>query len=164
MSHHPRSERAIKSIARMNYIHGRYREIGKISQDNLLYTLSLFITEPIAWIHRCEWRDLTQMEICALATFWKSMGDAMDIKYTSLKRHNTGWKDGIEFYEDIKEWAKNYEKNCMIPARSNKQTAENTLRILLFTVPERFKWIGRNMIISLLDDRLRAAMMYVRFR
>lgn len=78
-SHHPRSARALKALARMNYIHGGYQKAGKISQDDLLYTLSLFITEPITWVGKYEWRAMTDMEKCAIGAFWKSIGDAMGI-------------------------------------------------------------------------------------
>jgi hypothetical protein len=47
MSHPPKSERAIKAIARMNYIHSTYQKAGKISNDDLLYTLSVFITGKV---------------------------------------------------------------------------------------------------------------------
>ncbi len=61
----------------MNYIHSGYQRAGKISNEDLLYTLSVFITEPISWIAKYEWRELTDMEICAIGTFWKSIGDSM---------------------------------------------------------------------------------------
>lgn len=69
--HHPHSERSIKAIARMNYIHSRYQKAGKISNDDMLYTLSVFITEPINWIELYEWRDMSDTEKCALATHCK---------------------------------------------------------------------------------------------
>ncbi len=78
--HHPKSGRVIKALARMNYIHryahllrliiraladcvgSGYQKSGKISQDDLLYTLSVFITEPISWVSKYEWRKMTDME------------------------------------------------------------------------------------------------------
>lgn len=64
------------------------------------------------------------MEICAIATFWKSMGDNMGIDYHKLPRGEIGWKDGLEFYEDIKEWAEKYEVKYMLPVDSNRTTAD----------------------------------------
>jgi hypothetical protein len=67
MSHHPRSKRILKALARMNYIHSKYQKAGKISQDDLLYTLSVFVTEPITWVGKYEWRSMTEIgEMC----FW----------------------------------------------------------------------------------------------
>src|SRR5687767_7475550 len=83
--HDPREQRTADAIARMNYLHGPYLKSGKITNDDLLYTLSVFITEPISWINRFEWRQVTDLEICALGTFWKSIGDAMSIDYSDLK-------------------------------------------------------------------------------
>jgi len=160
VSHPPRDERTIKAIARMNYLHSGYQKTGKILQDDLLYTLSVFITEPISWVSRFEWRSHTQMEMCAISTFWKGIGDNMGIEYNKLRRFDQGWKDGIEFYEDIKEWAEMYEIDEMVPALSNKITADETTSLLLFLVPEYLKHYGIKVIGVLMGDRLRKAMMY----
>lgn len=46
-THAPLDERTIKAIARMNTIHSQYQKAGKISNDDLLYTLSVFITGTV---------------------------------------------------------------------------------------------------------------------
>lgn len=158
-SHHPQSERVVKAIARMNYIHSQYQNAGKISNDDMLYTLSVFITEPIAWVQRYEWRSMNEMEVCALGTFWKSIGDAMGIDYKGLRQ--TKWKDGLEFYEDIKIWAENYENKYMVPAETNKKTADELVPVLLFYVPRIFRPAAANIVGVLMGDLLRKAMMYV---
>jgi hypothetical protein len=66
LSSSPTAERANCAIARMNYLHGRYQKAGKISNDDLLYTLSLFVTEVDRWVGLYEWRTLTDMENCAM--------------------------------------------------------------------------------------------------
>lgn len=66
MGHSPTSERATSAIARMNWLHGRYQKAGKISNDDMLYTLALFLLEPERWIRLYEWRDLTEMEIAGM--------------------------------------------------------------------------------------------------
>jgi hypothetical protein len=66
IGHSPTSERANSAIARMNYLHGLYQKSGKISNDDMLYTLSLFVLEVERWIRLYEWRQMTDMEICAL--------------------------------------------------------------------------------------------------
>ncbi|KAH7330067.1 hypothetical protein BKA65DRAFT_508404 [Rhexocercosporidium sp. MPI-PUGE-AT-0058] len=157
--HHPKSERVIKAIARMNYIHSRYQKAGKISNEDLLYTLSVFITEPISWVTKYEWRSLSEMEVCAIATFWKSIGDAMGIQYPGYLSRSA-WKDGLEFYEDIKTWAEKYETNYMAPAKSNKITADELVPLLLFYVPKRLRAAGSHMVGVMMGDRLRAAMMH----
>jgi hypothetical protein len=157
-AHHPKSERVIKALARVNYIHSRYQKSGKISQNDLLYTLSVFVTEPVVWARKYEWRNMTDMEVCAVGTFWKSIGDAMGIEYEG-RLSKREWIDGLEFYEDIKAWAENYEEKYMVPAMSNKKTADQLVPLLLFYVPGVLKGAARNMVGVLMGDRLREAMM-----
>ena len=66
LAHPPTSERANEAIARMNYLHSMYQKQGKISNDDMLYTMSLFVTEIPRWVSEYEWRDVTPMEVCAL--------------------------------------------------------------------------------------------------
>jgi hypothetical protein len=66
----PDSERAIDGVARVNFLHGRYRRAGKISDDAMLYTLSLFALEPGRWVARYDWRPLSDVEKCAMGIFW----------------------------------------------------------------------------------------------
>ncbi|KAF1840707.1 uncharacterized protein K460DRAFT_380504 [Cucurbitaria berberidis CBS 394.84] len=160
LGHSPSSERANSAIARMNYLHSRYQKAGKISNDDLLFTLSLFVLEIERWVRTYEWRSLTPMEICALGTHWKVIGDAMGINYSELRHGPSNFKDGLEFFEDIKEWADEYERRFMVPNAYNHQLAEETTRILLANIPGPFKPFGKNMVAALMDERLRRAMLY----
>ncbi|WEW55834.1 hypothetical protein PRK78_001267 [Emydomyces testavorans] len=156
----PSSPRSREGIARMNYLHSVYRKSGKILEDDMLYTLSLFALEPIRWINRYEWRGLSDLETCALGTFWKSVGDAMEISYERLPSSETGFRDGLEWLDEIRAWSEAYEKEHMLPHRDNNQTAEETVEILLWTVPRILRPLGRKMVYFLMGDRLRTAMMY----
>ncbi|KAH7085848.1 hypothetical protein BKA63DRAFT_529405 [Paraphoma chrysanthemicola] len=160
MGHHPTAERTNEAIARMNYLHSRYQKAGKISNDDMLYTLSLFILEVPRWVSLYEWRDLTQMEICAIATHWKGIGDAMGIDYSVLKHGPSSFQDGIEFFEDVQEWAEAYEEKYMVPNKWNHQLAEETSAILLTDVPRPMKATAKNFVNAMMTDRLRKAMMY----
>ncbi|KAF2145723.1 uncharacterized protein K452DRAFT_284089, partial [Aplosporella prunicola CBS 121167] len=154
----PNSERANSAIARMNYLHDMYRKSGKISNSDLLYTLSLFALEPVRWISRYEWRQLTPMELCAIGTFWKSVGDAMDISYHVLPSNGAGWRDGLQWYQEVLDWSQAYEAECMIPDGANRRTADETTAILLYDVPEFLKDAGLKVVTASMDDRLRKAM------
>ncbi|KAF1364717.1 hypothetical protein EJ07DRAFT_171690 [Lizonia empirigonia] len=112
------------------------------------------------WIRLWEWRSLTKMEICAFGTHWKVVGDAMGIDYSNLRHGPRSFKDGLAFFEDIKEWAEQYELEHMVPDKYNHQLAEETTRILLANAPDVLKPYGQNMVTALMDDRLRCAMMY----
>ncbi|KAK2608705.1 hypothetical protein QQS21_002694 [Conoideocrella luteorostrata] len=159
MAHSPNEQRTRQAIGRMNSLHSPYIKAGKISNEDLLYTLSVFVTEPINWINKFEWRQMTDMEICAQGTFWKSIGDAMDIKYTGHLKRDT-WKDGIEFVEDIMEWAHNYELEHMVPAATNKQTADELVKLLLYFAPKAILPFAHQAIGVIMGERLRTAMMY----
>jgi hypothetical protein len=56
------SERHARAIARMNWIHEQYR----ISNDDKLYTLSVFVTSPARWLEKYDWRPLTELETAVL--------------------------------------------------------------------------------------------------
>ncbi|KAG5295123.1 hypothetical protein I7I48_11881 [Histoplasma ohiense] len=156
----PASERAKAAIARMNYLHNGYRMSGKILDDDMLFTLSLFTLEPIRWINRYEWRKVSELEVCALGTFWKSVGDAMEISFENLPSSKVGFKDGIQFSEELRVWSEDYERRTMVPNEWNKKNADQTTAVLLWDYPLLVRPIARNMLFFLMDDRLREAMMY----
>lgn len=162
MYHAPTSQRTLEAISRMNYIHHGYRDSGKILDDDMLYTLSLFAGEPVRWINRFEWRQLEDFEKCAIGTFWKSIGDAMGIGYEKLpsgKNGSAGWTDGLHWLEEMMEWAEGYEKEYMKPHINNHTTAQQTTALLLWNIPAALKPLGEKVVTTLMDDRLRIAMM-----
>lgn len=99
------------------------------------------------------------MEICAIATLWKSIGDAMGIEYTG-RLSRSSWADGLEFYEDAKKWSEEYEKKCMVPAECNKITADELVPLLLFYVPGFARPFATNLIGVMMPPILRTAMRY----
>jgi len=155
----PTSKRTIDGIARMNYLHNGYRKAGKISDADMLYTLSLFALEPTRWTRRFEWRTLTDMEACAIGTFWKDMGDAMEIPYTALESGATGCRDGLQWLQELEEWSLRYEEANMVPAESNKQLAIGTMDLLLWNLPRRWRGVANSFVAAVLEPRLRTAMM-----
>ena len=50
---------------------GRYRPQGTMSDEDLLYVLSLFAVEPTRWVERFEWRAMDARERGALAVLWR---------------------------------------------------------------------------------------------
>jgi hypothetical protein len=149
----PGSQRSVEALARTNFLHSLYG--SKISNDDLLYTLSLFLLEPIRWIKEHEWRELTEMEIAAMGLFWLKVGQGMKIDFSCLP----GSKDGGVFTRELKAWMDEYEEKNMVPAESNKQTADCTTDLLLYPVPAALKGAGRRVISALMDTRLRRAML-----
>jgi hypothetical protein len=154
----PSSKRANQAIARMNYLHSKYRANGKISEDDLLYTLSVFVTEPARFTARYDWRPMNEMEVCASGVFWKSIGDAMQIEYKGrLSKAETGWKDGLEFWEDIADWAKKYEVENMKPNDTSTEPARALIPMITYWVPSFMQPFAKECVHTLINDRIREA-------
>ncbi|KAF2667636.1 hypothetical protein BT63DRAFT_426487 [Microthyrium microscopicum] len=158
MGNAPNHPRTIAAISRMNYLHAIYQKQNLISNDDLLYTLSLFALEPMRWFARYEWRSLNDLEKCAFGVFWKAQGDAMGIDMSCLSSKEAG--SGLEWMEKLEAWSDAYEEKAMVPGISNKTTADQTVAVLLWDVPSALHPFGRKVVSALMDERLRKAMMY----
>ena len=111
----------VAATSRMNCLHGLYQREGKISDQDMLYTLALFAREPLAWIDRWEWRKLNEVERNAIGVFWSAIGEAMGIEFRGLPTRDAGkgFADGLEFLEQLCNWAEEYEKKYMVPNEKN---------------------------------------------
>jgi len=131
------------AIARTNWLHSKYQ----ISNDDYLYTLSLFIIEPGAWMEKYEWRGLTTLERQAYFVFWSEIGRRMGI-------HNIP-----ETLQDLVEWCEEHERVYMLPSPINQTVAGHTTSLLLHHIPPFAKSIGIQAIAALCPQRLREATM-----
>jgi hypothetical protein len=154
----PDSDRKFEGIARMNYLHDRYRKAGKISDADMLYTLSLFALEPVRWGNRFDWRRLTDLERAAMGVFWRDIGEAMGIPYGVLEPYMGEHKDGLDWLEAIDLWSMAYEENYMVPADSNEKLGWGTLNVLLYNTPMWMRGFTLKLVSALMEDRLRVAM------
>lgn len=157
----PDDERAMEAISRMNNIHQTYQKSGQLLDDDLLYTLGLFAYLPIRWVAKYDWRELSDMEKCALGTFWKDIGDSMEIDYSSLPSAATGWKDGLHWIEEMMAWGDEYERKNMVPDINNQRVAMAAINIMIWTVPSFMRPFATNLLLSLLEERMLRALMYV---
>lgn len=154
----PSSARAYMGIARTRFLHSGYRASGKILDDDMLFTLALFALEPIRFIGRYEWRALSELERCAIGTFWKSVGDGLDISFEKLPSGKSGFRDGIQWLEEIEAWSEEYEAECMVPHVKNRETADQTTAVLVYMLPKVLHPIGLQFVTFMMDERLRRAM------
>jgi hypothetical protein len=92
-------------------------------------------------------------------TLWKSIGDAMAISFEALLHGPDNFMDGLQFVEDLQEWADAYESRVMVPNAFNHKVAEETTNLLLFDVPEVLLPAGRQAVVAMMSERLRKAMM-----
>lgn len=127
----------------------------------MLYTLALFALQPVKFVKKYEWRELSELERCAIGTFWKSVGDALGISYEDLPSGKTGFKDGIQWLEEIDAWSEVYEQKYMVPDQKNRDTADQTTDVLLYMLPKALHPLGLQFVSFMMDDRLRKAMLYV---
>ena len=125
----------------------------------MLYTLSLFALEPLRWTERFEWRSLSDLEKCASAVYWKSLGEVMDVPYDALSSANSGWRDALHWLDDLEAWSKAYDKENTVADENNRTLALATLKIGLTNVPRIFHGIALQFVAALLDENLRRAMM-----
>lgn len=165
----PTSDRHIDAMARMNFLHDRYRRAGKISDDDMLYTLSLFALEPSRWTEQYDWRGLTDLERCATGVFFREMGEGMEIPFDALeksmscasfgKEKGKGWgRDGLAWMEALERWSEEYERTHMVHSESNQRLASLTLELALFSVPGFLRGTMMGFIGAVLEPRLRVAM------
>jgi hypothetical protein len=132
-------ERAMRAVRRMNFIHSKY----KISNGDYLYTLSVFVCEPIRWIDRFEWRKLTQRERDGLYVFWREIGIRMGIKNIP---------PSVDAFLAFNE---EYEAKHMKFAPSNRTVANATIDLFLSLVPlPALRDAGDAVVRSFMDQRL----------
>lgn len=128
----------------------------------MLYTLSLFALEPSRWVRRMDWRDFSDVELCAEGVVWRDIGETMEIPYGALERYlKGGSRDGVAWLRALEEWSLAYEAEHAIPDETNRKVAIGTINILLFDVPFFARGFFTGVISAVLDSRTRTAMKYV---
>jgi hypothetical protein len=60
-----------------------------------------------------EWQPLSALKKCTIGTYWKNLGDALDIDYGSLPSGKIGFRDGLHFIDEVTEWSHQYKAKQM---------------------------------------------------
>lgn len=157
-TNHVESDRYLRAIARMNYLHERYRKAGKILDDDMLHTLGSGMTEIIRFVNDYEWRKLTDVELCALGVWHRALGDAMKIPYTTLPSHDKGWVDGFQFARELEHWVVQYEARVAVNTPSNSAFVDRYMEAKTGRVHPVFKSLLRQIVSADLDDTMRESM------
>ncbi|OLN95584.1 hypothetical protein CCHL11_04991 [Colletotrichum chlorophyti] len=160
MFNKPECPRSIDAIARVNFLHDRWRKAGKISNEDMLYTLSMFAIEPIRWINWFEWRDLTMVEKNAMAIFWKDVGNEMEISYDCLAPYMKEKDDPLAWLEGLQAWGSKYEEHHMVYSVPNKKLADANAHLLLMDFPKFTHSFVFSQLCCVMEPRLRHAMGY----
>ena len=125
----------------MNYIQCH----DKISNDDYLFTLSMFVVEPDIWIRQHDWRELIKVEQDALYYLWKEVGEGMGIK------------DIPESFDALCEWSWEYERKHMRYAATNEKVVAPTVDMILNPLPNYLRPLVRSIVPALMSDRLAEA-------
>jgi hypothetical protein len=154
----PGSTRALEAVARTNFLHRGYIRAGKITNDDMLYTLYVLAFDAVLWIERYEWRVLTDMELCAVGTFWKALGEDLGVSYRDLPSHERGWSDGLAWVEEMHAWSRKYVDRCVMPSDSNEKLAGQSLDLIFSSTPRPFRAMFRGMACAYLGPKFLVAM------
>lgn len=159
---HPRgSLRYQQAVARMNYLHSRYRKANKILDPDMLHTLGSGLYEATRIVSQQEWRQLTTVELCALGVFHKNLGEDMGIPFEALPSSQTGWRDGVHFAHELAEWTIQYETEVAVPTPTNDQYVRVYVDSAASTLPKAMCVFLRKVIGYELDDTMRTSLGYV---
>lgn len=135
LRHGPDSEAGQAVIQRMNRIHGAYA----ISNDDFVYVLSTFVAEPIRWLERYGWRQLTAPEQEAMFRFWHHVGEQMGIRATPTRLDSLlGVNTAVE-------------QRLFRPAASNRRIADATLLMLLSDWPAPLRPLLRKLLMAVVE-------------
>ncbi|MEL7046007.1 MAG: oxygenase MpaB family protein [Pseudomonadota bacterium] len=137
------SPRGVRSIARMNAMHARFR----IRDDDMLYVLSTFICEPIRWLDQFGRRPMTETERRAWFKYYRGLGARMGIR------------DLPDDLADLMRWNESYERERFRFAETNNRIATATRDLFLsFYLPRWLNSAGRPVVNAVLDTSLLESM------
>lgn len=140
--------RGSQALARMNYLHSRYGSL--ITNDDMLYTLSLFVFEPITFAARYDWRPLTPLEQESRYVFWREIGARMGIVNIPPTR------------EALFLWKEGYARQHYKYSADNRAVGDATFDVFLRAFPGPLKPLARQASVALLDEQTRQAFGYAR--
>ncbi|MEV6343163.1 oxygenase MpaB family protein [Actinoplanes sp. NPDC051851] len=129
----PRGREALKVV---NRAHGRY----PISNDDMLYVLSTFVYDPIAWLERYGWRPLHENERQAAYHYYREVGRRMGIK------------DIPPTYDEFAAFKQDYEKNNFGYSDTNRRIGEYTVGLFAAWFPAFLRPLVRLGVRGMLDE------------
>ena len=141
------SERGRFMVERLNFIHGHYC----ISNDDYLYTLALFMVEPVRWCQTFGYRRLDETERQALYLQFRELGEAMNIRNIPAD------------YNAMEAWYLDYRRRHLAYDAANRAVTEGLIRGMQGMLPKLLQPLTRGAIRALIltlinDDELLAAL------
>ncbi|RAQ67922.1 hypothetical protein COH21_013020, partial [Aspergillus flavus] len=154
------SDAHVMAFARMNYIHSRYRKACKILNEDMLHTLGFAVVDLFRSIEKYEWRQLTDVEKCAVGVFYRSMGEAMEIPFNLVPSGKAGFTDGIHFAQELCDFTVEYEKTAVKPTQSTFLISRRLMDLETANYPSIFRPVVERIYATRLDEHIRVSMGY----
>jgi hypothetical protein len=130
------------ALRRMNQMHGRYA----IPNEEMLYTLSAFVLEPIRWNARFGWRKVGERETTAALESWRTLAGHMNIR------------DVPATLAELNALNRKIEQEHMRFHPNNLALAEATMRALLGDyLPQWLHGVGRAALSAVIEPHVLAA-------
>lgn len=134
------SRRGRESLRMVNRMHSQY----DISNDDMLYVLSTFIYEPIRWIDRYGWRQLSEHEKIAGYQHYFQVGRRMGIR-------------AIPSFVDFERFNRDYEAEHFRFAETNRKVGQDSLDMMCGWFPAPLRGIVEQGVVAALDSPMREA-------
>jgi hypothetical protein len=155
----------LEAMARTRAIHAAYRKAGSVREEDMLYTLAALMTQGVNLIEQWEWRNLSDVELCAAGTLYRGIADAMGIDYSAFlsdKQIQTpSGLSGLDFFHALRAWQRSYEARAMFYTPQNHVLAQAGMDLLLCGVPGTpLKKLATAALTVLMDVPLRTAVGY----
>ncbi|MEH6451085.1 MAG: oxygenase MpaB family protein [Oleispira sp.] len=130
------SDRGQHMVKHLNWIHSHY----EITNDDYLYTLALFIVEPVRWMETFGYRPLTDREKYAGYLAFKSLGQAMGIT------------DIPESRDEFVTWYQSYRDQHLTYHADNKEVTDALINAMKEMFPSILRPLVRPVILTLIND------------
>jgi hypothetical protein len=130
-------------IDHLHAIHAHY----DISNDDYLYTLSVFVIDPSEWIDRYGFRPMRDREREAVMNVFRDLGTKMGIA------------DVPATFDDFRAWRRAYEEHAQRPSDDNHAVARGFLRAAESMVPALCRpWVAPISLALFDEPRVVAAL------
>ncbi|MDX1456405.1 MAG: oxygenase MpaB family protein [Marinobacter sp.] len=124
-------------ITHLNWIHSHYA----ISNEDSLYTLLRMFLNPVEWVQRWGWRELSHQELDMLVAEMVSVGKAMGIRFED------------ETFEGLNRWQMAYREEYEHFHPDNQAVALGTIEGLKGYFPRWLQPVVPVLVSALLEDR-----------
>lgn len=108
------------------------------------------MAEIFTAVDRGEWRQLTDVERCAIGVFHKNLAPL-----DALPSCGEGWSDGLQSAEELRAWTVEYEERVARPTETNDQYVCVYVDSAVSSLPAVVRTLLRRTLGADLDDVMR---------